>query len=171
MTTKAAVIDVPAETLLDRAQKLLPVLSERAPRTAELRRIPEETIADFQEAGFFRMLQPARWGGYEVDPKLFFEVQIAVATACPSSAWVLGVVGVHNWQLALFPLAAQKEVWGNDRSVLISSSYAPTGKVERDPAGGGYRLSGRWSFSSGCDHCRWVFLGGLIPPEAAGGPP
>jgi len=176
MTAKIALCDdvgsgssVSGETLLERARGLVPVLLERAERAAELRRIPDETIADFQEAGFFRMLQPSRWGGYEVDPKLFFEVQIAVAAACPSSAWVLGVVGVHNWQIALFPLAAQEEVFGKDRAALISSSYAPTGKVERAP--GGYRLCGRWSFSSGCDHCQWVFLGGLAPPPSEGAPP
>jgi 3-hydroxy-9,10-secoandrosta-1,3,5(10)-triene-9,17-dione monooxygenase len=82
---------------------------------------------------------------------------------------VLGVVAVHAWQLALFPLQAQEDVWGTDAGTLISSSYAPTGKVAR--AEGGYRISGRWSFSSGCDHCQWVFVGGLIPPEVEGKPP
>jgi 3-hydroxy-9,10-secoandrosta-1,3,5(10)-triene-9,17-dione monooxygenase len=152
-----------------RARALKPTLAGRVPRADELRRVPEETIADFQAAGFFRMLQPARWGGLEADPRTFFDVQMAVASACPSSAWVLGVVAVHSWQLALFPLQAQEDVWGSDRSVLISSSYAPTGKVTR--ADGGYRISGRWSFSSGCDHCQWVFLGGMVPPEAEGKPP
>jgi 3-hydroxy-9,10-secoandrosta-1,3,5(10)-triene-9,17-dione monooxygenase len=81
---------------------------------------------------------------------------------------VLGVVAVHNWQLALFPSDAQEEVWGKDRATLISSSYAPTGKVAR--VDGGFRISGRWSFSSGCDHAHWVFLGGLVPPETSGAP-
>jgi 3-hydroxy-9,10-secoandrosta-1,3,5(10)-triene-9,17-dione monooxygenase len=151
------------DELLARARKLAPVLIERAPKAAELRRIPDETIADFREAGFFRMLQPARHGGFELDPQAFFEVQIAIASACPSSAWVLGVLAVHAWQLALFPEQAQDDVWKADSSVLISSSYAPTGKIEAAP--GGFRVSGRWSFSSGCDHCQWVFLGGFAPTE------
>jgi 3-hydroxy-9,10-secoandrosta-1,3,5(10)-triene-9,17-dione monooxygenase len=103
-----------------------------------------------------------------VDPKLFFEVQMTIAAACPSSAWVLGVVGVHNWQLALFPVEAQESVWANDSTALISSSYAPTGHIQR--VEGGYRVSGRWSFSSGCDHCQWVFLGGFVPPAVEGKP-
>ncbi len=94
---------------------------------------------------------------------------MTIAAACPSSAWVLGVVGVHAWQLALFPEQAQADVWGDDPRTLISSSYAPTGKIARQE--GGYRVSGRWSFSSGCDHCRWVFLGGMVPPEGEGKPP
>ena len=131
-----------------RAIAMQAALAERAPEAAQLRRVPDATIAAFHDAGFFRMLQPARWGGLEKDPQEFFEVQQAVGAACASSAWVLGVLGVHAWQLALFPLAAQEEVWGADSSVLISSSYAPTGKVTREP--GGYKISGRWSFSSGC---------------------
>jgi 3-hydroxy-9,10-secoandrosta-1,3,5(10)-triene-9,17-dione monooxygenase len=156
------------DEMIARARELLPALRARAAEADRLRRVPDETIADFKRAGFFKMLQPSRFGGYELDPGAYFEVQLTVATACPSSAWVLGVVGVHNWQLALFPLPAQDEVWGADADALISSSYAPTGKIERDA--GGYRVSGRWSFSSGCDHCQWVFLGGLVPPEREGAP-
>jgi len=115
------------------------------------------------------MLQPSRWGALEVDPKTFFDVRMTVASACPSSAWVLGVVAVHAWQLELFPPEAPDEVWGNDPSTLVSSSYAPTGKVTRTD--GGYRIFGRWSFSSGCDHCKWVFLGGFVASETEGKPP
>jgi 3-hydroxy-9,10-secoandrosta-1,3,5(10)-triene-9,17-dione monooxygenase len=157
------------DEILERARALAPVLQQRAAHAAELRRLPDETIADLRSSGLFRLLQPARWGGFEVDPGLFFDAQIALAAACPSTAWVFGVVGVHAWQLALFPLAAQEEVWAADALALISSSYAPTGTVER--AEGGYRLRGRWSFSSGCDHCQWAFLGGLVPPEKEGAPP
>ncbi len=149
--------------LLERARELGPALVGRRKQGDELRRLPDETIADFQAAGFFRMLQPKRYGGLELDPRSFFDVQTAIAKACPSSAWVLGVVGVHNWQLALFDERAQKDVWGEDPQTLISSSYAPTGKIER--VEGGFRVSGRWSFSSGSDHCRWVFLGGFAPVE------
>jgi 3-hydroxy-9,10-secoandrosta-1,3,5(10)-triene-9,17-dione monooxygenase len=160
---------VTPDQLREKAAALQPALVERLPEADALRRLPDATVADFQEAGFFKMLQPARWGGLEVDPQVFFDVQMTVGAACASSAWVLGVVAVHAWQLALFPLQAQEEVWGSDRSTLISSSYAPTGKVTR--VDGGYRISGRWSFSSGSDHCQWVFLGGMVPPAAEGAPP
>lgn len=152
------------ERLIEAAQAMVPILKERGKKTDGLRRVCDETIADFQAAGFFRMLQPKRWGGFEVHPNTFFEVQTIVASACPSSAWVLGVVTVHGWQLGLFEDRAQQDVWGDDSSVLISSSYAPTGKVKR--VEGGFEISGRWSFSSGCDHCDWVFLGGFAPTDA-----
>lgn len=158
----------PAE-LRARAVALQPVLAERVAEADGLRRIPDATIADFRDAGFFRMLQPARWDGLEVDPPVFFDVQTTIAAACPSSAWVLGVLAVHAWQLALFPEQAQKDVWAEDSSVLISSSYAPTGKVAR--VDGGFKIGGRWSFSSGCDHGQWAFLGGMVPPATPDGPP
>ena len=158
------------DELRAKAVELQPVLAERVAEADGLRRVPDATIADFRDAGFFRMLQPARWSGLEVDPPVFFDVQTTIAAACPSSAWVLGVLAVHAWQLALFPEEAQDDVWGVDPSVLVSSSYAPTGKVARQDSGG-FRLSGRWSFSSGCDHAEWAFLGGMVPPAAPDGRP
>lgn len=155
--------------LLERARAMFPVLRERAARTVAECKVPEETIAEMQAAGFFRMLQPRRWGGYEMHPNDFFEVQKAVAHGCMSSGWVMGVVGGHAFEMALFPDQAQKDVWGEDDTVLVSSSYQPVGKVER--AEGGYYLSGHWGFSSGCDHCQWVLLGAVIPPENEGDAP
>ncbi len=140
-------------------------LRERNTRADENRVVPDETIEEFKEAGFFRMLQPKRWGGYEASPIEFFDAAIEVASACPSTAWVLGVVAVHNWQLALFPEQAQRDVWEGPKGLdtLTASSYMPVGKVTR--VEGGYRLSGQWGFSSGSDHCDWTFLGAYAPKE------
>jgi 3-hydroxy-9,10-secoandrosta-1,3,5(10)-triene-9,17-dione monooxygenase len=157
------------EAYLERVRALLPALRERAPRAEQLRHLPDETFADFQEAGLFRALQPRRYGGYELDPGVFYQAVIEVGAACGSSAWVLGVIGVHNWHLAILPPQAQEDVWGTDTSAQLSTSLAPTGAVER--VDGGYRLSGRWSFSSGCDFCRWAVLGGILPPVETGQSP
>lgn len=156
----------PREQLLANAEAMAPLIRKYIPDCEAHRRLSPEIIQAFHDAGFFRMLQPKRWGGLEVHPNTFFDVQIKIASIYPSAAWVLGVVAVHNWQLALFDEQAQVDVWGEDPSVLVSSSYAPTGSVKK--VDGGYELSGRWSFSSGCDHCDWVFLGGFAPsPEGA----
>ena len=151
------------ETYLRGVRQLSQAIRGRAAECESLRRLPDETLETFQRSGLLRALQPRRWGGFELSPLTFFDAVAEVAAACPSSAWFLSVVGIHNWQLGLFPEQAQRDVWGKDTSVLISSSYAPTGKVER--VDGGFRLSGRWSFSSGCDHCQWVFLGGVAPSD------
>ena len=156
--------DVTPELIIQRAKDMIPYLQEQAPRAQAERKIPDETVAKMQEAGFFRVLQPKRWGGYQMDPQVFFQVQMALAEGCMSTAWIYGVIAVHNWQIALFDLQAQEDVWNEDTSVLIASSYMPVGKVE--PVDGGFKFSGRWAFSSGCDHCDWVFLGGVVPPTA-----
>lgn len=154
-----------AQELIAAARALGPALRERAAQCKAERRVPDATIADFHKAGFFRILQPEQWGGYAMDPQVFYMVGLEVARHCMSSAWVLGVVAVHNWQLAVFDDQAAQDVWAGDPAVLISSSYAPVGKVE--VVDGGYRLSGQWSFSSGSEHCQWAFLGAVVPtPEA-----
>jgi alkylation response protein AidB-like acyl-CoA dehydrogenase len=84
---------------LERVRALLPTLRERALHAEQLRRLPDETFKDFQEAGLFRCLQPRRYGGYELDPGTFYQAIMDIGTACGSSAWILGVVGVHNWHL------------------------------------------------------------------------
>jgi 3-hydroxy-9,10-secoandrosta-1,3,5(10)-triene-9,17-dione monooxygenase len=160
---------VTPEAYLDRVRAVLPALRERASRAERLRRLPDETLADFQKAGLFRALQPKRYDGYELDPATFYRAVIEVGTVCGSSAWILGVIGVHNWHLAIFPPEAQEEVWGEDTDVQLSTSLAPTGTVER--VAGGFRLKGRWSFSSGCDFCHWAVLGGLVPSAEAGRAP
>lgn len=159
---------VSPEVLIQRARDLVPVLKERAEQTARERRLPKETIADLQKAGLFGVLKPKKYGGYEMDPQVFYEVCATLGEGCMSTAWVYGVVGVHNWQIALFDPRAAEDVWGKDTSALIGSTYMPKGQVE--PVEGGFKFSGRWSFASGVDHVDWIFLGGLIfkdgqPPE------
>ncbi len=158
-----------AQELIRRAQKLQPALRERAALAAQQRRVPEQTVREMQEAGLFRVLQARRYGGYELSPDVFYEIQMTLAQACMSTAWIYGVIAVHNWQMALLDDRASQDVWGDDTSVLIASSYMPKGQVRR--VEGGFRFSGRWGYSSGIDHCQWVLLGGLVPPEQAGGAP
>lgn len=115
MQTNVAKTDL-TQSLIDRARALLPALRERAQSCEDTCKVHDDTIRDFQEAGFFKILQPKRWGGYELPPQSFYAVQMTLAEACMSSAWVLGVVAVHNWQLALFDAQAQADVWNDDRS-------------------------------------------------------
>jgi 3-hydroxy-9,10-secoandrosta-1,3,5(10)-triene-9,17-dione monooxygenase len=154
-----------AQQLLQAARDMGPALRMRRQQAKDERKVPDETVQEFHDAGFFKILQPEQWGGYAMDPQVFYAVGLEVAKNCPSSAWILGVIAVHNWQLAVFDDQAAQDVWGEDPSVLISSSYAPVGKVK--VVDGGFRLSGRWSFSSGSEHCKWAFLGAVVPtPEA-----
>jgi 3-hydroxy-9,10-secoandrosta-1,3,5(10)-triene-9,17-dione monooxygenase len=149
-----------SEKVLDAVRDLLPGFRERAEEGERLRQVPEQSVKELEEAGFFRMLQPRRFDGLESDPVDFFTAVRDIASADGSTGWISSVLGVHPWQVALFADDAQQAVWGSDTSVRLSSSYAPTGKAVVTE--GGYTLSGKWSFSSGCDHCTWVLLGGLV---------
>jgi 3-hydroxy-9,10-secoandrosta-1,3,5(10)-triene-9,17-dione monooxygenase len=147
---------------------MVPTLKKRATQCEQDRCVPKETVAEMQQAGFFEVLKPKLYGGYEMDPQVFYDICMTLAEGCMSTAWIYGVIGVHNWQIALFDPKAAADIWSKDKSVLIASTYMPKGQVK--PVDGGFKFSGRWGFSSGIDHCDWVFLGGLIfnegqPPE------
>ena len=150
--------DQSVDTVLAEVAELRPTLRDRAQETEDARRIPAESIKALQQSGFFRLLQPKRYGGFEADPVAFYTAVKMLAGACGSTGWVSSILGIHPWNVALFDDRAQQEVWGEDQDTLISSSYAPMGKSEI--VEGGYRLSGKWSFSSGCDHGTWALLGG-----------
>jgi 3-hydroxy-9,10-secoandrosta-1,3,5(10)-triene-9,17-dione monooxygenase len=154
----ATAVPTPAE-LIARTRALIPVLAARAAKAEQDRRLPAQTIADMQAAGLFRVLQPKRWGGYELDPATYFEIQMALGEGCMSTAWVYGVVGLHPWLMGLYDDRAAQELWGKDTATLVSSSLMPAGRAERSP--GGFRLTGHWKFSSGCEHCAWAYLGAV----------
>lgn len=149
-----------AKQVSDAVQDLLPTIRDRAEEAERLRVVPEASVKELEEAGFFRLLQPRRFGGYEADPVDFYTNVRDIASACGSTGWVSSVLGVHPWQIALFDDKAQQAVWGSDPDTRVSSSYAPMGKAKVTE--GGVLLSGRWSFSSGCAHATWVLLGGLV---------
>jgi 3-hydroxy-9,10-secoandrosta-1,3,5(10)-triene-9,17-dione monooxygenase len=155
--------------LLSEAKRLAPQLAETAARDRELRRLSDETWKILLEGGFVRSLQPARWGGGEVALIDFVDAMLELSRVSPAAGWVAGVIGVHPWQLALFEDAAQRELWSEDAGTMHSSSYNPTGKAEK--VAGGYKVSGRWSFSSGCDHCSGVMLGAICGSREVAGKP
>lgn len=156
--TKTSGAPTPKE-LVARARAMIPALIERAPRQQSHRRILDETMAEMKAAGLFRIFQPKRYGGYEMGPRTFFDVQMALAEGDTSVGWVFGIVGVHSFHLALFDDRAADDVWKEDSDALIASPYSPGKAV---PVEGGFRLTGRWKFSSGTEHCSWIFLGGVV---------
>ncbi|MFD4432480.1 3-hydroxy-9,10-secoandrosta-1,3,5(10)-triene-9,17-dione monooxygenase oxygenase subunit [Nocardia sp. NPDC058497] len=148
------------QEVIERVEALLPTLRERAQEAEDLRRIPDESMKALQETGFFRLLQPKQWGGHAADPVVFYDTVRKIASACGSTGWVAGIIGVHNWHLALFDQQAQEDVWGEDTDVRISSSYAPMGAGQA--VDGGYIVRGSWAWSSGSDHATWAVLGGPV---------
>ena len=155
--------------LIERARELAPALRERAADAEAMRRLPDETHAAFRNAGFYRVLQPARYGGLEARYGLHTMLAAEVARGCASSAWALSVTACHAWILGMFPRAAQDEVWGEDPTRAVASSFLGVGP-KLAPAAGGIRVSGRWRFSSNVDHCDSAILLAMAPGAAGVAP-
>ncbi len=153
--------------LSKRAEALVPVLRERASRTEELRRLPDETIADLHRTGLFRILQPRRVGGSELPFAAIVELVAAIGRGCGSTAWVLANLAAHHWLLGMWPAKAQDEVWGQSPDNLISSALI-FARGRATPVPGGYRVTGRWPYSSGVDPASWNMLGAIVNDEEAG---
>ncbi|HTG96510.1 MAG TPA: acyl-CoA dehydrogenase family protein [Burkholderiales bacterium] len=153
-----------------KAEALLPKLKERAPKCEQLRRLPDETLRDFHDAQLFRIHQPKRVGGAELEFAAVVTYGALFARACASTAWNWVNFAAHHMMLGMFPPQAQDEIWGKSRDALIASSFVfPAGKARK--VQDGYMLSGRWPFSSGVDPSEWNMLAGLarlddnLPPE------
>jgi alkylation response protein AidB-like acyl-CoA dehydrogenase len=146
--------------LLERARALIPVLVERAPAAAAARQLPAETIAEYHAAGILRILQPRRFGGMQGRFSLFSRIVEELTYGCASAAWVYAVLAEHQWIIAQYPEAAQIDVWGEDPEAVAASSLAPREAARHVP--GGWRLSGHYPFSSGCDYAQWAIIGAFL---------
>ena len=147
--------------LIRRAEDIGRIARERAVETERARQVSAELVDMMRAAELFRIMQPRAFGGFEYGYDVFVEAVAAVGAGDGSTGWVYSLGAVHQWLIACYPAEAQHEVWDDNRDAIAAVSYAPTGKAV--PDAGSYRLSGRWSFASGCDNAQWGILGGIIP--------
>ena len=147
------------DELLSKASEMVPMLKDRAAQTEELRRIPDETVQNILASGLHRIGVPKQFGGLDVDYGLILEVGALLGSGCASTSWCYSLWSAHSWLVGHWPLEAQQEVFADGPDVLCSSSLSP-GKSTLERVAGGFRLSGRWEFSSGCDAATWIMLGG-----------
>jgi 3-hydroxy-9,10-secoandrosta-1,3,5(10)-triene-9,17-dione monooxygenase len=157
------------ETLLARAREMIPRLRGRAIKCETIRRLPQETHRDFIAAGFYRIHQPRRFGGYELDWGLLADLTVELARGCPSSGWVFAQLGGHAYFQGMRVLQAQEELWGDNPDATVSSGF-PIEGATTTPADGGYVLNGAWNFASGCDVAEWNDFMCFVP-RPGGGPP
>jgi alkylation response protein AidB-like acyl-CoA dehydrogenase len=151
------------------ASELVPLLRERAPATEEARRVSDATTEAFHQAGFFKLMQPARYGGYEYGFTAFIDVVSELGRGCTSSAWGCSLGAIHQWLVGTFPEQAQDDVWRRDPAAIVCGSYAPAAMAEK--VDGGYLVQGKWHFASNVDNSQWALLGVQFPPEEKGAAP
>ena len=147
------------DSLIARARNLVPDLRARSAETCANRRVPAASACALRDSGLTRVLQPARFGGYAADYRLFTDIIQELAQGCASTSWIYGVFGEHQWVIANFSEQAQAEVWA-DPTAVACASFVPQGHAVA--LEGGWRVSGSWSFASGCDHAQWAIIGALV---------
>src|SRR5436190_16160079 len=172
MVSVAQLKDVPTSPSLrpdiaelrSRVAQIAPQIKARAHATEKAGRDPEENIIALRNIGYFDIVKPAMFGGDEHDFDVLVDLNIELAKSCASTAWVAGLLAAHQWLIASFPEAAQRDVWDDNPDAVACGSYAPAAKAVR--ADGGWRLTGRWAFASGCDNAQWSLCAALLPSEA-----
>lgn len=158
---RAGFADVSGEEAVRRARELVPALRERAARAEDARTMLPETLADLHRTGLFRILQPQRYGGMELDYVWLIDVPAELARGCASTAWIVGNFAIHHHMLAQYDPRAQEEVWGANPQAMIASGIAyPQGRARK--VDGGYVVSGQWNFSSGVVGADWNMLAAIV---------
>jgi alkylation response protein AidB-like acyl-CoA dehydrogenase len=147
--------------LKTRVQGVSPQIKARAHTTEKSGRVPAENMLALKNIGYFEIVKPRAFGGYEYDFDVLVDLNIELAKVCASTAWVGGLLAAHQWLIASFPEQAQRDVWDTNPDALACGSYAPATKAIASDSG--YTLSGRWSFASGCDNAQWSLCAALLP--------
>lgn len=163
------ITDMTRDQAVERARDLIPVLRERAAKTENLRRLPDETIADFSDSGLMRLAQPRRWGGPELPFSAHLDVVAELGRGCGSAAWTFSIFASHFWQMGTFSEQAQQDVWGSNPEALLCTSTVGGPPPERVP-GGVHIAEGRWNFLSGVHHADWIAVNAPLPRPEQGMP-
>ncbi|MGW0163231.1 acyl-CoA dehydrogenase family protein [Mycobacterium sp. NPDC003323] len=148
------------QRVIDSLADVADQLRGQAEEAEKIGKLTDDTVKTMKQLGNIRLLQPKKHGGLEVHPREFAETVMATAALDPAAGWINGVVGVHPYQLAYADPRVGAEIWADDVDTWVASPYAPQGVAK--PVDGGYIFNGRWQFSSGTDHCDWIFLGAMI---------
>src|SRR5437762_3555526 len=155
--------------MLRRAEEMRAVLRERQQHCEELGRLPEETHRDFLNAGFYRILQPRSFGGYEFSATDFVRLVLEISRGCIDSGWVLSLIASAPAAfLSPFSEQAQREAYGSGGDCRIASVLKPGSSAL--PADGGYRVGGAWDYCSGCDIATHL-VASVVLRDAAKQPP
>jgi len=161
--------------LVQAARALGPEIRDRAGEIEAARLVPADIIARLHDAGLFRCATPREFGGDELDPLIWYDVIEALAMADASVAWVALIISANPYLLGT---ALEREVWeqtyGRNPDLRTAGHIGPNGRAV--PVAGGYRVSGRWKYGSGSEHCEYLLSGCMVfdgeaPRRDAGGAP
>ena len=151
-----------ADELVERARAMAPEIRALAEDTERTRNLSPHIVDKIREAELLRTCRPRMFGGFEYDGEVALKIALTISAACASTGWTVNGAVSNGYSLAHWPIEAQRELWEGDADPFTFACFAPTGTAI--PVEGGYRLSGQWSFASGCDLAQWGKLGAMITP-------
>jgi 3-hydroxy-9,10-secoandrosta-1,3,5(10)-triene-9,17-dione monooxygenase len=160
---------VDASEAVERAAALVPLLRDAALAAETERRMADETMAALVDAGMFRLLQPARFGGHQLGAEVFVRAMIEIARGDGSAGWITSLTAAHNKWAGFFPPAGQEELYGAGGDLRFPLVVAPQGRAI--VADGGYVLTGAYDYASGCDVCNWLGVNAVVPGDGPEDPP
>jgi len=164
-----------SEQLIADIREIRPKLSTRGAEIEAARRIPPDVIAQLREIGVFRIVTPRSHGGSELTMRECCDVIAETAKIDGAVGWVSMIGAIAPAALGLLPMTIYDEIYKNGPDVIVAGSAVPAGTAEKTL--GGYRVSGRWPFASGCQHADWMFAfcleteDGSPIPTSSGAPP
>jgi indole-3-acetate monooxygenase len=148
-------VDIDAQPVVRAAAALQPVLRDYHEEIEREQRMPPALVGQLREAGFYRMVIPGTFGGLQVDPLTYLRVVELLAEGCGSVGWNLGNGGVGQLVTLGLPDEGVEEIYGKRADTIIAGTAVPGGG-RAVPVPGGYRVSGRWQFGSGCQEASWM---------------
>ena len=151
-----------SDELIERARAMVPEIRALAEDTERNRNLSPKVVERIRDAELLRTCRPRIFGGFEYDGEVALKIALTISAACASTGWTVNGAVSNGYSLAHWPIEAQRELWEGDADPFTFSCFAPTGTAI--PVDGGYRLSGQWSFASGCDLAQWGKLGAMIAP-------
>ncbi|MGW5672877.1 acyl-CoA dehydrogenase family protein, partial [Micromonospora sp. NPDC003776] len=164
-----------AHDLLSAVRELTPELTARAGEIERARELPADLLDRLRTAGCFRMFVPRSHGGYEVDLRTGMAVLETLARADGSTGWTVMIGSETPHLLAMLPRDRFDKHYAAGPDLVVAGGFAPQGRAEL--ADGGFQVTGRWAFASGCRHADLIFGNCLVTadgqplPGADGGPP
>jgi alkylation response protein AidB-like acyl-CoA dehydrogenase len=149
--------NVPQQELVEAALSLRPLLRKNMPEADTLRRLPDSTVNAMQAAGLWKVQTPRRFGGHEASLATKMEISAALGLGCGSTSWVFFIINICHWLAALHTDRAQKDIWGDNPDARVCGVLPPWSASKK--VKGGFEVTGKWAFSSGCYHADWAVLG------------
>lgn len=155
-------VDSDPTSVLARATNIVPLLRENSLKVDKVRRMLDENIDALTEVGVYRISRPKRFGGYETPLPETCKIFAELGRGCASTGWVAATAVVSTWMLGQFPDSVQEEVFATT-DVRLCGSFTPS--AELTPVKGGYKLTGRWPYNTGCPHAQWNVLAARLMTE------